>query len=448
MFRVALRWYWLTSIFIKKYFWGLFLGVIIGSLIFVKLPKLIKFIPIRQTTNVGRVGLFTLEQLPNDIQEKVSRGLTRILPDDTPELDIAQSLSISDDGLTYAFTLKPNIYWGNGDRLVSQDIDLNFPDIKVTYPTDESIVFSLEEPFAPFLHIVSLPLIKRVNSGLFKRPVLIGTNQFRLTHLKIKANIVRSLSLESSTEKIEYTFYATEDEAVTAFKLGAIDTIERLTTNPLQNWHQLTLETNLDPHRYLGLFYNTADTNLQDKSIRQLLTYSIIKPTDNRRALSPIAKTSWAYNPQVKPYLYNLETARSMLEKIKTANPNFQLNLELTTTPAYASIAQTISQSWTDLGIPTTLKVVAFPDTNDYQVLLIGQQTPKDPDQYSLWHSTQSSNITHYQSPKLEKLLEDGRKELNQEKRRSIYQDFQRFLVEDCPAAFIELVPTYTISRL
>jgi hypothetical protein len=43
--------------------------------------------------------------------------------------------------------------------------------------------------------------------------------------------------------------------------------------------------------------------------------------------------------------------------------------------------------------------------------------------------------------------LEDGRKELNQEKRKIIYQDFQRFLIEDSPAAFIKNLHSYTINR-
>ena len=48
---------------------------------------------------------------------------------------------------------------------------------------------------------------------------------------------------------------------------------------------------------------------------------------------------------------------------------------------------------------------------------------------------------------KIDKLLESGRKESDQEKREKIYFDFQRYLVEDAPAVFLFHPTTYTISR-
>src|SRR5690606_2605548 len=108
-----------------------------------------------------------------------------------------------------------------------------------------------------------------------------------------------------------------------------------------------------------------------------------------------IDKNSWVYNPQVKPYHQSLQTAQTMLEKLQSSN-NTALVLELTTTPAYTDEAQKIIEAWQSIGVETKLKIVSFPDPNDYQVLLIGQQIPDDPDQYALWHSTQSTNITHY----------------------------------------------------
>ena len=78
---------------------------------------------------------------------------------------------------------------------------------------------------------------------------------------------------------------------------------------------------------------------------------------------------------------------------------------------------------------------------------MASQEIPADPDQYTLWHSTQSTNITGYNSPKIDKLLEDGRKISDKEERKAIYLDFQRFLVEDTPAAFLFHPTVYTIIR-
>jgi peptide/nickel transport system substrate-binding protein len=89
--------------------------------------------------------------------------------------------------------------------------------------------------------------------------------------------------------------------------------------------------------------------------------------------------------------------------------------------------------------------------------LLINQPIPIDPDQYTLWHSTQATNLTNNavgensdennDNAKIDKLLEDGRQTLDPEDRRLIYLDFQRFLVEYTPAVFLYHPTSYTILR-
>jgi peptide/nickel transport system substrate-binding protein len=85
--------------------------------------------------------------------------------------------------------------------------------------------------------------------------------------------------------------------------------------------------------------------------------------------------------------------------------------------------------------------------TSDYQILLADFTPPIDPDQYSIWHSTQNTNFTHFSNLKIDKLLEDGRRTSDQKLRKEIYQDFQRFLLEDCPAVFLFKSNSYSISR-
>ena len=64
------------------------------------------------------------------------------------------------------------------------------------------------------------------------------------------------------------------------------------------------------------------------------------------------------------------------------------------------------------------------------------------------WHSTQTAtNITGYANVKIDKLLEDGRQELDPAKRKSIYADFQRYLTEDVPAIFMYYPNSFTVTR-
>ncbi|KKQ55358.1 MAG: ABC-type dipeptide transport system, periplasmic component, partial [Candidatus Woesebacteria bacterium GW2011_GWC1_38_13] len=62
--------------------------------------------------------------------------------------------------------------------------------------------------------------------------------------------------------------------------------------------------------------------------------------------------------------------------------------------------------------------------------------------------STQSeTNITKYKNLRIDKILEDGRVEQDKEKRKELYFDFQRFLIEDSPAIFLYHPVWYNIHR-
>nr|MBP6989849.1 peptide-binding protein [Candidatus Shapirobacteria bacterium] len=69
--------------------------------------------------------------------------------------------------------------------------------------------------------------------------------------------------------------------------------------------------------------------------------------------------------------------------------------------------------------------------------------------QYLFWHSTQKkTNITKINNPRIDKLLEEGRQTFDQQERKNIYQEFQKNLLEECPAIFLKYPIVYTISRI
>jgi peptide/nickel transport system substrate-binding protein len=136
-----------------------------------------------------------------------------------------------------------------------------------------------------------------------------------------------------------------------------------------------------------------------------------------------------------------------MINDYKSTNKLTDLTIVLATPPLLLNKAEIIAKDWQAVGVSANLQVVST-IPNDYQAFLAIFDIPDDPDQYPVWHSTQTStNITHYQNPRIDKLLEDGRSEINLESRKAIYLDFQRFLVEDSPATFLYYPTTYIVSR-
>jgi peptide/nickel transport system substrate-binding protein len=372
----------------------------------------------------------------------ISSGLTKIDKDGSPMPDLAQSWESPDNGKTWIFTLKDNLYWQDGKRITSRDISYPFSDVTTSFPDNRTISFKLQNPYSAFPTVVSRPIFK---TGL------LGTGQWRVTNIILNGSIVEQLTLRNKRgEQIIYKFYPTEESAKVAFELGQVDELTNIfIPSPLNTWQRIKITKDINTHEYVAVFFNTQDKLLNEKNLRQALAYAINKDSldDGMRAISPISIDSWAYNPQVKTYDYDPNKAKSMIDTYKKSSKINEINITLSTPSLLLSQAESIQKDWQAVGINVSLQVVTGVPT-DYQAFLAVFDIPEDPDQYTIWHSTQVlTNITHYQNPRIDLLLENGRTEVNTNDRKQTYMDFQRFLVEDSPAAFLYYPAIYTISR-
>jgi peptide/nickel transport system substrate-binding protein len=232
-----------------------------------------------------------------------------------------------------------------------------------------------------------------------------------------------------------------------AYKLGEVDQINGLLDpQPFDSWGNSVVLPETNKHQVVTIFFNTQDKLFGEKSLRQALTYAINKDALGERAISSTSPESWAYNPQVKPYDYDVDHAKEIIEELPDEIKN-SLDIKLVSTPSLLPAAEKISSDWEKVGVKTQIQVSSI-IPNEFQAYLTIFDIPRDPDQYPIWHSTQTeTNLSRFVSPRIDTLLESGRVQLDLEERRKIYLDFQRFLVEDSPAAFLYHPKYYTIKR-
>lgn len=422
-----------------RFKWLFSLGIVFGVVFFVVIRLLSSSILTRRIETIGVTGRHTPNNLPPQILSMLGDGLTKIDDTNLPEPAIAASWETPDKGKTWTFHLSDNYLWHDDQVLTSHDINYEFLDVEIDRPDASTIVFKLQEPFSPFPSIVSKPIF---------RVGLLGTGEWSVEKLSLAGNNVSKLVLKDPKgNKKVFKFYPTEQRTKLAFKLGEVDAIlEIFEPNPFDAWSTALTKENIDNNKTVTLFYNTLDANLSEKSLRQALTYAIDKKTlGSARSISPMSKGSWAYNSKVKTYEYNPERARKIISEIE--KDRGELEIKLVSAPILLTTAEEIEKYWEEVGVKTTIQVSSvIPE--DFEIYLAIFDMPIDPDQYAVWHSTQNvSNISNYSSPRIDKLLEDGRIELVVEERKKIYLDFQRFLLEDLPAAFLYYPSFYTIQR-
>ena len=393
----------------------------------------------RGNERIGITGRYRADNLPDFIVNMLSDGLTQIDEWGAVIPALASSWETPDKGRTWSFTLSQK-KWQDGEEISSKDVNYDFSDVSIERPDDKTIVFKLEDPFSPFPSVLARPVFKQG---------LLGVGGWEVTKVRLSGNYVSLLQIrDSAGNKKIYKFYHTEERAKLAFKLGEVDTLEGLySVSPFSSWKSVEIAENVDIHKEAVVFLNTSDKLLSEKTLRQALYYAIDKDEfGSPRALSPIAPDSWAYNPQVKPYNYDPERARQLIEDLPeelAENPS----IKLVTPPLLLSQAEKIANYWKEIGIKAIVQVSSGIPT-EYQALLAIYDIPKDPDQYALWHSTQEgTNISKLKNPRIDTLLESGRSELVLEERKNIYLDFQRFILEEAPAIFLYYPVTYTITR-
>lgn len=441
--------YW--SIFLKTFlsrFKKLIFGsVLAGVAVFLILWRLSNFLSLFQPGNtIGIVGRLALDDLPLSIQGQISTGLTRLDQNNQPQPSLALSWEAQNDGRVWVFHLG-DYKWQDGKKVTSKDINYQFKDAKKEIVDEKTIKFTLKDPFAPFPTAVARPVFKKG---------LLGVGEWKVAGLtRFTAQLSRSLTLVSqkTKEKKTYRFYDTEDAALTAFKLGQVRRVEGIVDpKDLIKWKNAKIDIESHEDRYAGVFLNIQDSLLSDKNIRQALAYAINKDRfPEKRAISVISPNSWAFNPQVKDYKYNLDRAKELLKSLPD-DKRKDLVINLATSPSLLSVADKIKLDWDALGVKTNIQVSNSPP-DDFQALLAIQIIPPDPDQYSLWHSTQvGSNVSNYgpparESATIDQKLENGRRTMDQEERKVFYYDFQRFLLEDLPVIPLFYPVTYTITR-
>ena len=409
------------------------LGIILGIASFLLLPRLFQALVIKPGQRIAIVGRFTGADLPLEVQNLISDGLTAIDERGNPTPKLASFWETGDDGREYIFTLKDDLFWQDGKPLKASDINLNFSDVATTALDNQRIKFLLKEPFSPFLVLVSRPIFK---NGL------LGTGKDKVGAVKKNGQIIERIDLKPN---LSYRFYPTEAAARTAFMLGEVDEIRELTIlGELANWRDTKIAPVIKQNRFVAVFFDTQNNKFADKSVRQALAYGL-KDHWTPAALNSINPASWAYNHDVKPYQYNLANAQKLLKKAAESGPALT-TIELATIPSLISVAEQIKADWQELGLETKIKIINNLDEG-FEALLVAQEVPPDPDQYYLWHPTQTTNISRLKSPKIDNLLEEGRKTLDQEKRLVIYKDFQKALVEESPAIFLYHPTVYNIFR-
>ncbi|MES2636276.1 MAG: peptide-binding protein [Pseudomonadota bacterium] len=232
------------------------------------------------------------------------------------------------------------------------------------------------------------------------------------------------------------------------------------------------LQKKLALYKELGNSYTYMGFNLKHKPFDDIRVRKAINYAINKQEIidgvylglginiaSPYKPgTRWS-NPDLQPYAYDPNQAKALLKEAGFVDSDGDGILERDGKPFAFEIitnqnkereksAVLIQRRLRDVGIDVQIRAIEwasfisrFIKTGDFDVVVLGWGLGLDPDQFNIWHSSQNQpgqfNFIGYNNPQVDKLLEQGRLELNPEKRMKIYHEFAKVLLEDSPIIYL-----------
>jgi peptide/nickel transport system substrate-binding protein len=425
--------------------------------------------------------LFSKTEVEKEINSLVFRGLVKNTALGTLEPDLAESFEIVSPTV-YQFRLRDNIFWHDGEKFTAADVvytvqtaqepayrsevESNFSQVAVEAPDSRTVIFRLKDPFSPFLNALTVGIIPEHISLDKYRPV--GTGEFRFLDVQDS-----QVTLEGERNKLKFRFYPSVEAAIAALKLGEVHGLAGQSWQPpLEGWKNFTTTQKPLPYRLVIAFFNTRSElfNEDNKQLRQALAYAVSKedlitnsnPPRGVIAYNSMPLTNQMQEKTVEKYKFSLKKAEEELKLNgwnleadgRRHNKDKKLEFSITTIsdPAFIDLANKLKSSWEQIGAQVRVVAVSGLDLKDkivpnrqFDILLTSQLLNSDPDQYVLWHTTQreQANVSGIASPKLDKLLEDGRKTLDEKVRAEKYREFTRLLLDEVPAIFL-YYPNYS----
>ena len=356
-----------------------------------------------------------------DVNRLLFSGLIHFDDRGVPQVDLAESWGVSQDGTIYNISIRQDAFWHDGDPVTADDVaftieqmrneaypipeDLRefWNDIEVVVIDEDNLQFRLPEAFAPLLDYLTFGVLPKhlleevspeemVNATFNTSPV--GSGPFQFDRFLIESGEIKGVVLKAFDDYYnerpfidEFVFRYFEDSqtALDAYRSGEVLGISYLSPDVLPQAlaePDLRIYTGRQPRLSL-IYFNLDDPELpffQNESIRRALLSGLnrqrmIDDIMSGQALiadGPIFPQTWAYYEGIERIAYDPEGAIEGLKASGYTLPaegsgvrekdgqKMAFEIVYPDTPEHAALISAIQRDWGVLGVEVTPKAVPF----------------------------------------------------------------------------------------
>ena len=404
-------------------------------------------------------------------------GLTKINDQDAPELAAAKSYTLSDDGKTYTFILRPS-RWSNGDPVTAHDFVRSYQsslspefssatayqlyiiknaksssNIGVKALDDATLVIELNRPIPYFLELISRPIFFPIHQTL---DPTISNGPFYLKNWHHQSHIEACKNayywdkgaIKLNGIKLEML---SEDTAFNLFEQGELDwdgspfsSISPEATSFLKSSNQLK------SHPFLGtvfIRFNTAHPTLQSNQMRKAMAWAI----NREELIDHVLQGNQRPALSLLPHQIGL----NKFEVTGSEKAGLPATIKLTyfAKARNQKLAQALQQQWkktlninVDLE-PLELKVFFDQVSKGNYQLALGDWIADFADPINFLEVFKkkrlSTNRTYWENAEFCQLLDQSDLEFDQTKRKELLSKAEKILIQEMP-----IIPLYEHSML
>ncbi len=386
----------------------------------------------------------------------------------------------------YLFHLRRGVRWHDGTELTAEDVRATFASIldpktgsphrktyekiaRIEIPDRYTVRFVLREPHAPLLVNLSRGIIPRAaaRAGRESGQPPIGSGPFRLARYQPDER----LELEAfpdyyggrpSLDRLIVRIIPEDTIRLLSLQKGEVDAIQNAVPPDAVALFDRRPQFRVirapgTVYSYLG--FNLEDPILRDRKVRQAIAHALDRAAiiralyrgQARPAVGILAPENWFYEAAVRQYPYDPAGAARLLNEAGRPDPDgpgpavrFRLVYKTSQNEMGRRIAEVIQAQLGAVGIEVKVRSYEWGTfygdikSGNFQLYSLNWVGVTDPDIYfEVFHSgnvpPNGANRGRYRNPELDRLVEAGRRTIDPDRRRRIYDRVQEIVAEDLP---------------
>ncbi len=403
------------------------------------------------------------------------------------KMELEASLATSweqPDPLTYIFQLRKGVKFHDGGEFTAEDVKFTFerildPNInsprKSNFETIEKIEildpyqvkFIMSKPYPPFLNtaatwygsIVSKAAVEKHGS---LQSVVIGTGPFKLKAYEhgVKGVFERFADYWDKPKPYidGFDFIVIKDDTsrIGALRKGTVDVgwVKEAQLAKLMEKEKDLKILSASAVRQQRLWFKVDKPPFDNVKVRQAISACIDRKEVINTVMFGNAELSACIPTDCKPYGLSQEEMAKLpfykqdyeLAKKLLAEAGYPNGFEFTVitsphSPDYIPCAEVLQRQFLKAGIRMkieqkdwgiTLKAYR---TGEFEAIMFAGVWYPDPEAYcaAMFHSKSNANYFGYNDPKLDKMLDAQKSEINLEKRIEMWHELQRYMAETVP---------------